>query len=476
MARHDGSTHDMIVIGGGTAGLVTAAGSAGIGARVALVERERLGGECLWSGCVPSKALIACARAAHDVRGAARFGVDAGEPRVDFARSMAWVHGAIARIAPHDSPERFRGLGVDVVEGTARFTGDRTIDVDGRRMTAPRVVVATGTSPTIPPIEGLAEVPFLTNETIFSLDQLPATLLIIGAGAIGVELAQAFARLGSAVHVVEAGPRVLPHEDHELTALLAERLAAEGIALRMETRVTRVSREGERVRLHVESAGGAATLDGDALLVAVGRTPRVDTLDLARVGIEMHRNGVVVDAGLRTTAPGVWAAGDVVGPLRFTHVADYQARLVIRNAFFPFTSKADYSAVPWVTFTDPELARVGLTEHEARERHGDGVRVWRRPFADVDRAIADGRTQGLTKLVTDAKGRLLGGHILGSGAGNMIGEITLAMKHGIGVGKLGNTTHPYPTYPEAIKQAAEGYYKSRFTGIAKSVAGWFARR
>jgi pyruvate/2-oxoglutarate dehydrogenase complex dihydrolipoamide dehydrogenase (E3) component len=395
------------------------------------------------------------------------------------------VRDAQQRIAPNDSPERFRTLGVDVIHGDARFTGERTVSVDGRVLSAKRVVLATGSAPAVPPIPGLADVPYLTNETIFSLTERPATLLVLGGGPIGLELAQAFTRLGSTVHVLEAGPRLLPREDHETAELLRQRLDAEGVRVRLGTTVTRVERgpAGRGIRVSATTGGDGTsgspevlTLDGDALLVATGRTPRLDGLELARAGVEAGKGGITVDDGLRTTAQGVWAAGDCVGPLRFTHVADYQARLVIRNAFFPLSGKADYSVVPWVTFTEPELAHVGLTEDEARERHGDGVRVWRRPFADVDRAITDGETAGLVKLVTTGRGKIVGGHILGHGAGNMIGEITLAMKHGISAHALGNTMHPYPTYPEAIKQAAEQYTKSRFTGRVKAVARWFARR
>ncbi len=477
--------YDLVVIGGGTAGLVTAAGSAGIGARVALVERERLGGECLWTGCVPSKALIAAARSAAEARGTERYGIRSCQVEPDFGAAMQWVRGAQQRIAPHDSPERFRALGVDVIQGEAHFTDMRALSVDGRMLSAKRVVIATGSAPAVPPIPGLTGVPYLTNETIFSLTERPSTLLVLGGGPIGLELAQAFARLGSTVQVLEAAPRLLPREDHEAAELLGQRLDAEGVQLHLGMTATRVERGpgGRGVRLTAAASDDgsrgpsqAFTLDADALLVATGRTPRLDGLELSRAGVEAGKGGITVDEGLRTTAEGVWAAGDCVGPLRFTHVADYQARLVVRNAFFPLRSTADYSVVPWVTFTDPELARVGLTEEEARQRHGDGVRVWRRSFADVDRAITDGETAGLVKLVTTARGHILGGHILGHGAGNMIGEITLAMKHGISAQALANTIHPYPTYPEAIRQAAEQYTKSRFTGPVKAVAGWFARR
>lgn len=476
--------YDLVVIGGGTAGLVTAAGSAGIGARVALVERARLGGECLWNGCVPSKAIIAAARAAAGARASARFGVRTGTVEVDFPATMQWVQDAQQRVAPHDSPERFRRLGVEVIEGEAKFTGERTIAVDGRQLDAKRIVLATGSAPAVPPIPGLTDVPFLTNETIFSLTTQPRTLLVLGGGPIGLELAQAFVRLGTAVHVIEAAPRLLPREEQELATLLGDRLRVEGVQFHLGLKVSRaeLAPDGRGVRVTASPDGdpemgrGPIVLDGDALLVATGRTPRHESLELARGGVEVGQGGIIVDDHLRTTAEQVWAAGDCVGPLRFTHVADYQARLVIRNAFFPLASKADYSVVPWVTFTEPELAHVGLTEEEARGRYGERVRVWRRPFADVDRAITDGEMEGMVKLVTTARGKILGGHVLGHGAGNMIGEITLAMKHGISAHALGSMIHPYPTYPEAIRQAAEQYTKSRFTGLAKRAVNWYVRR
>ena len=470
-------SYDIIVIGGGSAGLVTSAGAAGIGARVALVEQDRLGGECLWTGCVPSKALIACARAAHDAKTAERFGIRVEGVAVDFPRVMEHVRSAQRRIEPNDSPERFRSLGVDVIHGTARFVGDRSIRVDGRTIGAKRVVIATGSRPAIPPVDGLEETPHVTNETIFSLERQPETLLVLGGGPIGLELAQAFARLGTRVRVIESSPKLLPREDEELTELLARRLASEGVELELGTTVTQASRAGSGVRLQGRREDGTRLiLDGDTLLVATGRTSSVASLDTGTAGVETGKQGIVVDDQLRTTADGVWAAGDVTGGLRFTHVADYEARLVIRNAFFPFASKADYSAVPWVTFTEPELAHVGLTETEAREQHGDSIGVWRRPFHDVDRAIADDEQEGLVKLITDRRGGIVGGHVLGHGAGSLIAEIALAMKHGISAAGLGNTIHAYPTYPDAIRHAAEGYNKARFRGPLKTIASWFARR
>ena len=466
---------DLIVIGAGSAGLVAAAGAAGIGARPALVERDRLGGECLWTGCIPSKALLACAREAAHARGAGRFGVDA-DVRVDFGRAMRWVHDARARIEPHDSAERFRGLGVEVVRGTARFTGDRVVEVDGRVLTAKRVVVATGSRPAVPPVRGLDAVPFLTNESIFELAEQPAHLLVLGGGAIGLELAQAFVRLGTRVTVVESSPALLTSEEPELAALLAERLRTDGVVMHLGAKATQARRTATGVSLTIESPSGTSSVEGTHLLVATGREARTDTLDLNRGGVAVGPKGVTVDAHLKTSADGVWACGDCVGGPRFTHVADYQARLVIRNAFFPLKGSADYRAIPWVTYTDPELAHVGLTEREARERHDGDVRVFLRPFEDVDRAIADGETYGMVKLVTRGNGALLGGHILGAGAGNMIGEVALAMKHDLGVNALGSLVHPYPTMSEAIRQAAEGFNKARFTGVPRAIARWFARR
>jgi pyruvate/2-oxoglutarate dehydrogenase complex dihydrolipoamide dehydrogenase (E3) component len=468
--------HDLIVVGGGAAGLVTAAGAAGIGARVVLVERERLGGECLWTGCVPSKALLACAKAAAHARGARRFGVRT-EVTVDFEEAMRWVHAARVGVYPHDSPERFRGLGVEVIEGEARFTGPHAVQVGARTLTAPRIVIATGSRPAIPAIPGLDAVPYFTNETIFENLERPGHLLILGAGAIGVELAQAFVRLGSRVTVLEHSPEFLRHEEPELASRLRACLVADGVDLRVDTAVTGARFADGGIGLAWTSGGESGEIVGSHLLVATGREPRTDTMDLAVAGVEATREGITVDAGLRTTAPGIWACGDcVAGAPRLTHVADQQARLVIRNAFFPLKGKVDYSAVPWVTYTDPELAHVGLTEREARLRHGSEVRVYARPFDDVDRAIAEGETAGMVKLVTTERGRLVGGHILGAGAGDMIGEVALAVRQRMSVNALASLVHAYPTMPEAIRQAAEGHTKARFTGAARSIARWFARR
>lgn len=471
-------SYDLLAIGGGTAGLVTAAGGAGLGAKVALVEQHRMGGECLWNGCVPSKALIAAAKAAHHARHAGRFGVYTGEVKVSLAEALAHVRSVQERIAPHDSPERFRGLGVDVFEGTARFVAPDAVEVNGERLQARRIVIATGTRPAVPPIPGLDTVRFHTNETIFSIESLPSTLLVIGGGPIGTELAQCFARFGSAVHVIEALPSFFIREDAEVAARLQQQLEGEGITFHLGAQASRVRREESRIVLTLTKKDGASLeLIGDALLVAAGRTPNLESLGLEAIGVKTDRGGIITDATLRTNIPGIYAAGDVVsGGLKFTHVADQMARGVLRNALFPGSSTLDYSAVPWVTFTEPELARVGLTEAEARERLGSGVGVWRREIGAVDRVIADGGPPGLVKIVTDRKGRVVGGHILAANAGDMIGELTIAHKHGLTVGELGAVIHPYPTTAEAIKQASEGRLKASFGGWKKSLVRRLVRR
>lgn len=471
-------TYDIIAIGGGTAGLVTAAGGAGLGARVALVERHRMGGECLWNGCVPSKALIAAAKAAHHARHARRFGVEVGDVRVHLGEALDHVRAVQARIAPHDSPERFRGLGVDVHLGHARLVSPREVEVDGKRLRARNIVIATGTRPAVPPIPGLADAPYLTNESVFDVTSLPGTLIVIGGGPIGVEMAQAFARLGSTVHVVEALPEFFSREDRELAGLLQVQLEAEGLTFHLGAAATAVRHASGVTSVDIKRADGStATLQGDALLVAVGRSPNLKDLGLEQVGVKTDRGGVVVDGYLRTSVPGVWAVGDIVsGGLKFTHAADHMARGLLRNALFPGKSRLDFSSVPWVTYTEPELAHIGLTETEARQRHGDRVGVWRRDVGAVDRVIADGGPAGMVKIVTDAKGRVLGGHILGPHAGDMIGELTIALKHRMTVAQLGAVIHPYPTTAEAIKQASEMRVKTTFSGWKKSLVRWLVRR
>ena len=460
---------DILAVGGGAAGLVTAAGAAGLGARAALMERSRMGGECLWTGCIPSKALIAAARAAASVREAGRFGVRAQLNGIDFAAVMNHVRSVQERIAPHDSPERFRGLGVEVVQGSARFLDERTVEVAGHRYAARHIVIATGSRPLIPEIAGLDQVAYHTNETIFELTELPASLIVLGGGPIGIELAQAFARLGTVTTVIEAAPRALAREDQEIAQIVLSNVAQSGVRIKAGLAATsfRTADAGIEATL---SDGSIVT--GSVLLVAAGRVSNYQDLDLARAGVATDQHGLILDDRLSTTTPGIWAAGDVTGAPRFTHVADYQARLVLRNALFPFSTRASYAGVPWVTYTDPELAHLGLTETEARERHGDSVRVWRRSFDSLDRAVADGKTSGMVKLIANEGGRLLGAHVAGEAASSLIGELALAMKNQLSLARIAATIHSYPTYAEAIKHAAEQPAKARLTGFTQSLVRW----
>ena len=471
--------YDVAIIGGGAAGLVTAVGSARLGTRVALIERDRLGGECLWTGCVPSKALLRSAEAAHDMRRGSDFGLGDIAMEPQFDRVMASMRRVIARIQPRDDPERFRAMGVDVIKGSAELTAPGQVRVDGKELEARRVVIATGSRPVVPPIDGLGSVGHLTHESILELERRPARLLILGAGPVGLEFAQIFARLGSHVTVVEMAPTILPREDAEVAERLRACLEAEGIRFRLAARAVAALRTDAGKALDLMGADGRRSrVVGEAILVATGMRPSTAGLGLEAVGAELDDRGAVrVDSSLRTTASSVWAAGDVTGVLFFTHVADYQARLVVRNMFFPIPGKADYGRVPWATYTDPTLARVGLTEAEARDRHGDRVGIYRAELDDLDRAITDRTDRGMVKLVTDRPGRLLGAHILARHADALIHEPALAMRTGTRIGGLSQMVHAYPTLPEAIRKAADSYYGEKFdsTWIGKLLR-WWARR
>jgi len=462
---------DLAVIGAGTAGLVSSAVSVGIGARTALIERARFGGECLWTGCVPSKTMIRSAAVLDLARRASDFGIDVGSARVDFGAVMDRVQRVIAGIEPHDSARRFRGLGVDVTEGEARFVSPEAVEVDGRRIHSRRWIVATGSRTRLPDLPGLAEAEPLTAENVWDLRELPESMVVLGAGPIAVEIGQAFARFGSRVTLIGQGSRLLEHEDAEITAVLLRVLEREGVEVRLETRATSVRVEnGVRV-VTVRGPSGDAEVRAAALFVATGRSPNTEGFGLEEIGVETGKDGIVTDAGLRSSLDNVWAAGDVVGPFRFTHVADYQARLAVPNALFPVRRKADYRMVPWCTYSEPELARVGLTEAEARDEWGDGAGVYRFDHAGLDRALCDGTAEGLTKLVTDPKGRLVGAHIVGARAGDSIHEAVLAVRHRLKLSDLGGMIHIYPTYPESIKRGADAFLREKFGGpVARRVA------
>ncbi|HSU17699.1 mercuric reductase [Longimicrobium sp.] len=463
--------YDLAVIGGGTAGLVSAAVSAGIGARTALVEQHRLGGECLWTGCVPSKAIIRSAAVLHTLRRAADFGIEVDGGRADFRRVMERVHAVIRQIEPHDSPERFRGMGVDVVEGRARFVSPGEAEVGGRRIRSKRWILATGSRTAIPQIAGLEEAGYLTHETLWDLRALPESMLVLGAGPIGIEMAQAFARLGSRVTVVSAAEQVLHREDPEIAAVLRRQLEREGITLHLGTRATAVRVEDGQKVITIRTKTGEMEIRAAVILVATGRKPNVEEMGLDAIGVESTDKGVTVDAALRTSASNVWAAGDVAGPYRFTHVADYQARIAAPNALFPLRRKVDYRVVPWCTYTEPEVARVGLTEAEARDEWGDKAGVFRYGHDSLDRALCDGEPEGLTKLVLDPKGRIAGAHVVGPRAGETIHEAVLAVRHRLKLSDLSGMIHIYPTYPESLKRAADAFLRAKYSGgLARRVA------
>ena len=456
-------TADLCVIGAGSAGLSVAAGASQMGARVILIEKGEMGGDCLNFGCVPSKALLAAAEVAQTMRDAGRFGIAATEPVIDTAAVRDHVRGVIAAIAPNDSVERFEGLGVQVIQAPARFVGRDTVAADGVRIRAKRTVIATGSSPLVPPIPGLDSVPFFTNETIFENASPISHLLVIGGGPIGMELAQAHRRLGAQVTVIEMA-RLFGKDDPELAAVVVKRLEAEGVALHEGTKVVGVEATGDGIAVVGESADGAVRFEGSHLLVAIGRRANVDGLDLDAAGIESSPRGITVDASLLTSNRRIFAIGDVVGPYQFTHMASYQAGIVIRRALFRLPAKVDYRAVPWVTYTDPELAHVGLTETEARD--GDGaVRVLTSSFADNDRAQAERRTEGALKVVTGRSGRVLGASIVGVRAGELLTPWCLMVENKLKIGAMASVIAPYPTLSEIGKRAAGSYFTASLFGV-----------
>jgi pyruvate/2-oxoglutarate dehydrogenase complex dihydrolipoamide dehydrogenase (E3) component len=467
-------TPDLCVIGAGAGGLSVAAAAAAFGVPVVLIEQGRMGGDCLNYGCVPSKALIAASRRVAEMQCAPAFGILPDTIRVDFARVMAHVHGAIAALAPNDSVARFTALGVRVIAGHAEFRDPQTIVVGETPISARRFVIATGSSPAVPPIPGLAQTPYLTNETIFDLATLPQHLLVIGAGPVGLELAQAFRRLGSAVTVVDAATPLVK-DDPECAAPVLAALERDGVVLRPNTRIATVSGDGRGVRLTPEGGGAGESIAGSHLLVAAGRTPNVANLGLDRAGITVTTNGIVVDRQLRTTNARVYAIGDVAGGPQFTHVANDHAGIVIRHALFRLPARTSDTALPWVTYTDPELAQVGLTEAEAHRR-GYAVRVLRWPYHDNDRAQIEQATTGHIKVLTTSRGRILGATIVGRNAGELISTFTLAIAQGLNIRALAGVMVAYPSIAEIGKRAAMSHFTPGLTRpIVRRVIGWLRR-
>ena len=473
--------YDLVAIGAGTAGLISAAGAAGRGAKAALIERAHMGGDCLNVGCVPSKALLRSAHVAAEVRDAGRFGVRVeGEVEVDFAAVMRRMREVRAGISPVDSVARYTDeLGVDVYLGDARFTSPTTIEVGGATLRFKKAVVATGARPLVPPVPGLTEAGYLTNETIFNLTELPRRFLVLGGGPIGCELSQAFRRFGAEVTLIEMSPQFLSREDPDAAQILRNAFERDGVDVRLETTVTKVATqggEGLEKLVTLESNGRSETIAVDAILVGAGRVPNVEGLGLEEAGIEYDlRSGIVVDDHLRTTNRRVFAAGDVCLRTRFTHVAEFAARNVIQNALFFPTKKLSTLTIPWCTYTSPEIAHVGLYARDA-EAQAMGIDTWVHQLSDVDRAIAEGDTDGFVKIHTKkGSDKIVGATIVARHAGDLISEISVAMAGGLGLGGLTSVIHPYPTQADAIRQVANAYNRTRLTPTVKRLFEWVIR-
>lgn len=457
---------DLCVIGAGSGGLSVAAGAAQLGRKVVLIEKGEMGGDCLNTGCVPSKALIAAASRAHAMRSAAKYGVASVEPEVDFAIVMDHVHTAIAAIEPNDSQERFEGLGVTVLRDHATFTGPREIEAGGVSVKAKHFVIATGSAPIIPPIEGLKEAPYFTNETIFNNRILPDHLLIVGGGPIGVEMAQAHRRLGSKVTIIEGGD-ILNREDRDLAAIVREQLIADGVEIIENAKATQVEKTPNGVKVMI----GGRAVEGSHLLVAAGRKPTIDGLNLEGAGVSYDDRGVKTDVRLRTSNKRIYAIGDVAGGRQFTHVAGYHASVIVRNILFKMPSKNSEHLAPRVTYCDPELAQIGLTETEAREKKSD-IKVVKWPFGENDRAIAEKDTRGFVKVVTDKKGKILGAGIAGREAGDLLAPFIIAITSGLEIKAFTDMIAPYPTRSEAGKRAAGAWYApALFSKRTKTLVG-----
>lgn len=465
------SRYNLVVIGAGTAGLVCAAGAAGLGAKVALIERHLMGGDCLNVGCVPSKAVIRAARAATAVRDAGAFGVHVPEGvTIDFGQAMERMRRLRASIAPHDSVKRFSDLGIDVFIGEGRFVDAHSVEVAGERLFFKKAVIATGARAAAPPIPGLEAVSYQTNETVFSLTELPKRMAIIGAGPIGCEMAQSFARFGSEVFLVETLHGILPREDPDASGIVLESMQKDGVKLLCCGKELKLaSVDGGKVRLTVESHGKEYDELVDQLLVAVGRAPNVENLGLEKAGVAFTKKGVQVNDRLQTTQPNIYAAGDICSPYQFTHAADFMARIVIHNALFFGRAGAGALTIPWCTYTEPEIAHVGLYEKQAQEQ-GIEIDTFTRELSEVDRAILEDHTNGLVRVhVRKGTDKIIGATIVASNAGDMISEITLAMTNNLGLKHIANTIHPYPTQAEAIRQIGDAYNRTRLTPFTKSL-------
>ncbi len=467
--------YNLVVIGAGTAGLVAAAGAAGLGAKVALIERHLMGGDCLNTGCVPSKGVLRASRALYDARHSGKFGVLNGDGTgFDFGAAMERMRRLRADMSRHDSAQRFRDeLGVDVFIGEGRFAGPDRVEVDGRSLFFKKAAVCTGARTAAPLVPGLAESGFLTNETVFSLTELPPRLAVVGAGPVGCELAQAFSRFGSRVTLIESGSHILGREDRDAAGILHTAFVREGVDLQVGVRILGVEKKGSEKFLRLERDGQVVVVAVDEILVGVGRAPNFEGLGLEKGGISFDRSGVTVSDTLQTSNPRVYAAGDICSPYRFTHTADAQARILIANALFMGRQKVSPLTIPWCIYTDPEIAHVGMYERDAGEK-GLEVVTLTVPLSEIDRAVLDGETEGFARVHLRAgTDRILGATIVARHAGEMIGELSLAITNGLGISAIGRTIHPYPTQAEIIKRLADAYNRTRLTPFVKNLlAGW----
>lgn len=459
--------YDLIVIGGGAAGLVAATGGAALGAKTALIEKNKLGGDCTWYGCVPSKTLLKSAQVFSLIKRLKEFGISAGaDIKLDNSQVMTHVRDVIKKISEHHPPEVFEKRGIKMIFGNPKFLDPHTVDLNGAKISAKRFIIAAGSHPMVPPIDGSKDISYLTNENVFDLEVLPKSLAVLGGGPIGMELSLAFARLGVEVSIIEMLNRLMAREDKEISDILVDEFKAEGIKIYTGEKAVWFSKDGGLISITLEDKDKKqSVVKAESVLIAVGRAANVLGLDLEKAGVKYSNKGVEVDATLRTSAKNIYACGDAAGPYQFSHMAEYQAIIAVGNALFPFKRKVDYSAVPWCTFTDPEVARVGLTEDEARTQYRD-IKVYRSLYSGNDRAVTDMEEKGLAKVITDKKGYILGAHIAGANAGEIIHEYALAKSSKLKIRNLSTTIHIYPTLAQVVKRSADQYYLEMMN------AGW----
>ena len=462
--------YDAIVIGGGAAGLVAATGLATLGAKSAMIEKNKLGGDCTWYGCIPSKALLKSAQVFSLLKRLNEFGISvSGDTMYSPKSVMSHVREIIAKISTHHPAELFEKRGIKVLFGSPKFVDNKTLELNGAHISGKRFIICTGSHPLIPPIEGLECIDYLTNENVFDLEVLPKSLVVLGGGPIGVELSQGFLRLGVEVSIVEMFDRLLFREDEEVAQIVTDNLVKEGIKVYTGQRAVKFSKEGGLIAIILEDNNKKqSVIKAEDVLVAVGRTANVKGLDLEKAGVVYSDKGIKVDAMLRTTAKNIYAVGDVAGPYQFSHMAEYQAIIAVGNALFPFKRKVNYSAVPWCTFTDPELAHIGMTEEEARKKY-KAIKVYKSAYSENDRAATDLQENGFAKVICDKNGYILGAHIVGANAGELIHEYVLAKSTGLKISQLSSTIHIYPTLAQIVKRTGDKYYAEILS------SGWFKK-